>query len=301
VEIREELELTTAEDSLLDMHSVLNVLNIINYELYVLCEALGNPAPLEKVMHGVKGFAKKLRDRKAALNLVEAADSFIQNILSVLDEVSKGRSTAEIKQIEQSKGNLDLIFAVLNVRGKEIAARADNPHAWVIHDIGQLKKNFCQVFKAIEQNAGGSYHIVENIACYEEGDYFLTLQIDSVNGNTVFMPAVFQDVIRDLIANARKYTSPGGKIISGVYQNENELRFVVMDNGRGIPEAEIPKLIGFGFRGSNVKDRPTRGGGFGLTKAYYVTKKHHGRMWISNRKPTGTHVEIKIPLPKPQE
>jgi signal transduction histidine kinase len=48
------------------------------------------------------------------------------------------------------------------------------------------------------------------------------------------MPAVFQDVVRDLIANARKYTPPGGKIIAGLYQDDEELRFVVADTGRRV-------------------------------------------------------------------
>lgn len=38
------------------------------------------------------------------------------------------------------------------------------------------------------------------------------------------MPAVFQDVVRDLIANARKYTPPGGKIIAGLYQDDEMMR-----------------------------------------------------------------------------
>ncbi len=289
--------MSIAENSLLDMHSLLNVLNIVNYELFELSEGLGNPESLEKVMNGIKIFAHKLRDRNEALNQIENVENFIQNILTAMDEISSGRNTEEIRRITNTKKNLDLVFSVLNVRAREIAARADNPHAWVMHDINQLKKNFLQVFKAIEQNARGRYRIVDNIACYEHGDYFLSLRIDSVNGSTVYIPAVFQDVIRDLIANARKYTPPGGKIIAGFYQGEKEIRFVVMDNGRGIPEKEIPKLIEFGSRGSNVQDRPTRGGGFGLTKAYYVTKKHNGRMWIENRKPKGTRIEIRIPLP----
>jgi signal transduction histidine kinase len=73
------------------------------------------------------------------------------------------------------------------------------------------------------------------------------------------------------------------------------LRFVVEDTGRGMDEAEIPRLISFGERGSNVQDRPTRGGGFGLTKAYYVTKRLSGRMWIESALGAGTRIEIRIP------
>jgi signal transduction histidine kinase len=114
-------------------------------------------------------------------------------------------------------------------------------------------------------------------------------------GDRIRMPAVFQDVMRDLIANARKYTDPGGRILAGVYEDETELRFAVADTGRGIPEDEIPKLVQFGTRGSNVGDRPTRGGGFGLTKAYYITKKLGGRMWIESELHSGTEMRLAIP------
>ena len=113
------------------------------------------------------------------------------------------------------------------------------------------------------------------------------------------MPVIFQDVMRDLIANARKYTSPGGRIDAGLYNSGTELRFIVQDNGVGIPEAELERVTEFGVRRSNVLDRKTRGGGFGLTKAYYVARKFGGRMWIhsSTEAPTDTRLGIRLPVP----
>lgn len=298
MEITADFDLSLEEENLLDMHSVLNVLNVLTYELVELSDSLGEPEPVENMIDNVGSIADKLKDREEAINQIENVEQFIRDLLSALDTAAKGRPREELLEIERSKENMLSIVDVLRVRAKEIAARADNPHAWVEHDIEQLKSNFFQVFKAIELNSNGGYHIVGNIARYEKGDYFLTFEIDSVREGSIYMPAVFQDVIRDLIANARKYTSPGGEILAGLFQSGKELRFVVADTGRGIPEDEINEAINFGFRASNVKDRPTRGGGFGLTKAYYVTKKNNGRMWIDTREPQGTRIEIRIPLPE---
>jgi hypothetical protein len=44
----------------------------------------------------------------------------------------------------------------------------------------------------------------------------------------------------------------------------------------GIDEEEISHIIEFGVRGSNVANRRTMGGGFGLTKAYFFTKQFDG-------------------------
>ncbi len=112
------------------------------------------------------------------------------------------------------------------------------------------------------------------------------------------MPILLKDVIRDLIANARKYTPPGGTITIGISQKKERIRFVVEDNGFGIPEDEISEIVKFGYRGSNIKEMVrTMGGGFGLTKAWYVTDKFNGRMWIESKIDRGTKVIIDLPIP----
>jgi signal transduction histidine kinase len=121
--------------------------------------------------------------------------------------------------------------------------------------------------------------------------------IESVDGTTIHMPPVLQDVMRDLIANARKYTEPGGGITAGLVDNGKELRLVVEDTGRGIPLNEVKQVVEFGERGSNVDDKATMGGGFGLTKAYLVTRRFGGRMWIDSRPGAGTRITINIPRP----
>jgi len=39
------------------------------------------------------------------------------------------------------------------------------------------------------------------------------------------------------------------------------------------------------------------GGGFGLTKAFLVTKRLGGRMWIRSAVGAGTRITLKVPLP----
>jgi signal transduction histidine kinase len=91
-----------------------------------------------------------------------------------------------------------------------------------------------------EQTALIDMHSVVNIMNVlineqEKQDYIVNFSIDSVDGTAIHMPPVLQDVMRDLIANARKYTEPGGEISAGLADNGKELRFVVEDTGRGIP------------------------------------------------------------------
>jgi signal transduction histidine kinase len=79
------------------------------------------------------------------------------------------------------------------------------------------------------------------------------------------------------------------------HESETELRFMVEDTGRGIPPDEITNVVQFGQRASNVGDVRTMGGGFGLTKAVFVTKQFGGRFWISSEVGAGTRIRIVLP------
>ncbi|MFP4485200.1 MAG: sensor histidine kinase [Spirochaetota bacterium] len=296
MEITQEMLLRVEEENLLDMHSVINVLNVINYELHILSIALGEPPEIVEAADAVAGIGDALRDRKEAYRQIDNVEEFIRTIETTVDRACAARAGCrDIPAVGEARANLESVYAVLRVRAREIVARSDNPLAWVTHDIGELHNNFLQVLRAIERNSKGGYQIVNNIALHEEGTYYVSFEISSIQGKTIRMPAVFQDVMRDLIANARKYTAPGGRIVAGLHNDGSSLRFVIEDTGRGIPQEEIPRLINFGERGSNVQDRPTRGGGFGLTKAYYVTRKLGGRLWIDSAVAEGTRIEIRIP------
>lgn len=295
MEIAQDISLDVSEETLLDMHSVVNVLNVIIYELYRVGVELGDPPVLDEARDAVAEFADTLRDAEEAYRQVENVEAFIETLERDLDRACAERNGCrDLPAVGEARRNLEGIYAVLRTRARELAARRDDPLAWVDHDIEELRSNFLTVFQAIERNSRGSYRIVNNLAQHEEGSYYVTFEIDSRDGTSIRMPAVFQDVMRDLIANARKYTPPGGRISAGLYHDGSTLRFVVEDSGRGIPEDEIPRLIRFGERGSNVQDRPTRGGGFGLTKAYYVTRRLGGRMWIESEEGSGTRIEIRI-------
>ena len=69
------------------------------------------------------------------------------------------------------------------------------------------------------------------------------LVVVSPGSGEIMMPPVIQDVFRDLIANARKYTPPGGEISAGLLQLEDELRLVVEDNGCGIAATDLPHIF----------------------------------------------------------
>ncbi|HSW31231.1 MAG TPA: ATP-binding protein [Longimicrobiales bacterium] len=299
MEIRLNSELSVSEETLLDMHSVLNVMNVIVYELMNLNEALKDCPEIDTLTDATVRIAGTLTDPEEAYRQVANVDGYVARVRGELGRVLRERGVEESPWYRDRMGNLESIFTVLQVRAAELMARHANPDAWVTYPIAQLRESLWTVFRAIEQNSRGGYRIVANLAEHEEGDYLVHLDITSRFRGEVHMPAVFQDVMRDLLANARKYTQPGGTITAGLHDSGTELRLVVADTGRGIPPGEVLSVVEFGRRGSNTQDRPTRGAGIGLTKAYHVTRKFGGRMFIQSTgvPGEGTRIEIRLPLP----
>ncbi|MDZ7808269.1 MAG: ATP-binding protein [Gracilimonas sp.] len=160
--------------------------------------------------------------------------------------------------------------------------------------------DFKELFYAMEKNSQGRYKIIYNIAEQEEKDYLVNFAINSEGKETIYMPLILKDVIRDLIANARKYTPPGGDITIGISQKDGVFKFVVEDTGYGIPTNEIEQVVDYGYRASNVKDKVrTMGGGFGLTKAHHMSSiscegEYVDRLDVGE----GTKIILEIPMPE---
>jgi signal transduction histidine kinase len=298
VEITDLLDLTQEQTALIDMHSVVNIMNVLINELDYLQETFQEGEPLQRAADEIQQINHRLHnsaDIETELgNLLQCESHVMKLVRAVLDAHPKAANDSDVRG---SVSNLQSVFAILDTRGRELLARVHAPEEWTDHDVEQLTKNFTNVLAAIEKNSKGRYRIVHNIAEQEQQDYIVNFSIDSVDGTAIHMPPVLQDVMRDLIANARKYTGPGGEISAGLADNGKELRLVVEDSGRGIPSDEVQQVVEFGKRGSNVDDKATMGGGFGLTKAYLVTRRFGGRMWIDSSPGAGTRITISIPRP----
>ncbi len=275
----------------------MNVLNVLNCELIVLGLTVADDEGFfSDGLIQCEVMLASLHDRELALRQAAEIDVMEKR---VFDEL--GRKLAAIKGAKpewlESLGNIRTVFAILKLRARELLARVAAPERWMEFSIDALRRDFEEVFAAIERNSRGRYRILYNAARQLEGDYYVDLKLEAGDDKVVTMPPVLLEVMRDLIANARKYTPPGGHITAAFYADAQELRFVVRDDGRGIPSEEIKQVVAFGKRASNVGAVRTMGGGFGLTKAFFVTKQFGGRFWIASRLGYGTQVRLWIPRP----
>ena len=200
-------------------------------------------------------------------------------------------------RMQEDAGNIFSLINVLTLRLQEYFDRKEHGADWKPHSLERLNDNFSKFFSAIEKNSRGKYQIMFSPGGRGESDYLVNLSFGTNGDKELLMPPVLEDVFRDLIANARNYTPPGGEITASLTHEKDELRLTVQDNGNGIPLPDLQKVVEFGYRAENVREQKTKGGGFGLTKAYTVTRDLDGRMWIDSAKDQSTKVTIRIPIP----
>lgn len=295
MEITKQLELSEQQRNYVEMHSVLNVLNILTYEIVQLSEYINDEDALSPSLNFIQELASTLSNKDKTMKLLRNINEKKEEIISNVEDNDPGEESRS--EIKSSIENIHSLLDIFEIRAAEIIIRERRTKAWLSHDIGELQRRFAEVLQAIEKNSKGRYRIVTDEAEQDDRSYLVHLTFRSSRNGKIYMPPEIQDVLRDLIANARKYTDPGGKINAALSQTETELQLIVEDTGRGIPEDQIETSIEYGFRGANAQDKQSYGGGFGLTKTYYITKQYNGRMWIESAVGEGTKVTIRIPLP----
>lgn len=297
VEIASIPPLSPGEASLVNLHSVLNMVSVLHGELTLLGFSLADdPVLFSPALARVENIRRDLIEPAAGLQHAAGVPELAARTLGEVDAAVAARpGAASDPEVRDSVSNLRAVFEIFGVRARELLARSQAPERWEDISIDELRADFRQVFAAIEKNSHGRYRIIYNLAQQEPADYYVDFVVDSENGRSVSLPLVFKDVMRDLMANARKYTQPGGTISAGLYETSGLLKFSVQDTGCGIPPGEIETVVQYGKRGSNVSQVRTMGGGFGLTKAFLVTKQFGGRFWIRSELGAGTRIRLEIP------
>ena len=294
-----EIALSDTEFSQMQMHSVMNLLTIINGDLQIFESVLDDDAELSATVKATFDLAKAMRAGeydKFSPDALAALGARIRNTLHrIHDSHPELFETPEDKLVLE---NFDSIFGIFAERVEEIRLRMLYPDRWETYPVESFKQEFKDFFTAVEKNSKGRYRIIYNIADQSESDYFVALTVESKVSDSIRIPILVKDTLRDLLANARKYTPPGGSIQAGIIEDDAMFRFVVSDTGLGIPPDELSNVVKFGYRATNVRHMKTMGGGYGLTKALWVCNHYGGTMKIESEMGRGTRIELDIPLPK---
>jgi signal transduction histidine kinase/integral membrane sensor domain MASE1/ActR/RegA family two-component response regulator len=110
-------------------------------------------------------------------------------------------------------------------------------------------------------------------------------------------PLRVEQVLANLLANAAKYTPPGGAISLSVEQEAGDAVVRVKDNGIGIPAEMIERVFDLFAQADRLPDTIHQGLGIGLTLVRRLVELHDGRVVArSAGRGQGSEFEVRLPL-----
>ncbi len=109
-------------------------------------------------------------------------------------------------------------------------------------------------------------------------------------------PARFQQVVRNVLANAIRFSPPGGQIdVTAGSSDSGTWRLQIADRGPGIPEAELEKIFEAFVQSSRTKDG-SGGTGLGLAICRTILQAHGGHICARHREGGGSVFQIELPM-----
>ena len=123
-------------------------------------------------------------------------------------------------------------------------------------------------------------------------DVVITLEAD---------PTRLQQILRNLVENAIKYTPPGGNVsITATVEGATAV-IRVEDDGKGMAADTLPRIFDLFTRESSALDSATDGLGIGLSVVKKLVQLHHGIVEVQSAGPgRGSEFTVKLPLMQPQ-
>jgi two-component system sensor histidine kinase BaeS len=104
---------------------------------------------------------------------------------------------------------------------------------------------------------------------------------------------MLEQALGNVVQNAIRYNEAGGHVAVLVERPSAEhFRVRVLDDGPGIPEADLRRLIARGARGDAARTREPRGQGLGLAIAFRVAELHGFALELGRSEYGGLQVEL---------
>ena len=97
--------------------------------------------------------------------------------------------------------------------------------------------------------------------------------------------------------NAVKYSDKKGKIKVGIKSKKKCAEIIISDNGRGIPEKDLPHIFDRFYRVDRARCKnDVCGYGLGLSVAKKIIDLHQGSISVESEINKGTTFTIKLPV-----
>jgi signal transduction histidine kinase len=114
--------------------------------------------------------------------------------------------------------------------------------------------------------------------------------------NTIADVTLIEQAIGNVVHNAIRYNKPGGHVAVVLETGDERFSVRVIDDGPGLPEAELARITERGFRGDRARTRHPTGTGLGLSITKDVCLRHDFELGFDQPEEGGLVVTIAGPL-----
>jgi two-component system OmpR family sensor kinase len=108
-------------------------------------------------------------------------------------------------------------------------------------------------------------------------------------------PDLLHSALTNLIDNAVKASQPGQCIVLRARRAGRDVVLSVIDEGRGIPAADVPRLTEPFYRVDKARSRKLGGAGLGLALCRMIAQAHGGQLQLDSKEGRGTAVHLVLP------
>ncbi|MCD4838206.1 ATP-binding protein [Neobacillus sedimentimangrovi] len=142
-----------------------------------------------------------------------------------------------------------------------------------------------------------SYRLISSLDPIAEEKKNISMAIDvQTNETTVFVDENrMKQVFLNLLTNAIRYTPNQGKIYIRLFKEENALKIIVEDTGKGIEPEYLPYLFDRFYRTDEARTRYSGGTGLGLAIAKQYVVSHNGKIEVKSKVNHGTSFIVYLP------
>src|SRR5262249_3888264 len=110
---------------------------------------------------------------------------------------------------------------------------------------------------------------------------------------------VLARLLANLLTNAIRHTSDGGRIEITLTADRGQAVLSVADSGCGIPDEDLPKIFERFYRVDKARSRSSGGSGLGLAICKSIVEAHSGTIGCSSKLEEGPTFAARLPLVVP--
>jgi len=231
---------------------------------------------------------------------------------------------AKIKQLNESRNK---IFSII---GHDLKGPVGNMKSFLDMILSkQIDLDYDEIIAflgLLEKQSTATYNILENLLLWANSQLNNTIfnpekqkinlavknnvillesiahkkNISIINKTSDDLVAIFDlnlisTVVRNLIANAIKYTSENGTITINVEQNESQNLVSIEDTGIGICLERLETIFEDTFFETTLGTNNEKGSGLGLMLCKDFVEQHNGKIWAESKVEKGSKFIFSIP------